>query len=237
MYFCAGITALKDVSVVVPPAARIMDTVTLQCDYDLEGEPLYTFKWYKGGREFYRFIPKELPNTQVFPLPGISVDLTKTTPNKLVLKNLQAEATGRYKCEVSSDAPNFYTCMQSGYMYVIDVPDENPVMIMEKDLDMGQTVKGNCSAPPSYPAANITWYLNGKKSYWSYSGTKRKQPDSGIHQLFKSRLVESNLCETVESEGNVDRDDKSKKRAAEDILEKARNRASKASRFLGSSKN
>ncbi|XP_074033571.1 uncharacterized protein [Leptinotarsa decemlineata] len=164
-----GIIALKDVSVVIPPAVRIMDTVTLQCDYDLEGEPLYTFKWYKGTKEFYRFIPKELPNTQVFPLPGINVDLTKSTPNKLVLKNVQAEATGRYKCEVSSDAPNFYTFMQSGYMYVIDVPVEEPTIIMEKDLlEIGQPAKGNCTAPASYPAANITWYLNGKRINESY---------------------------------------------------------------------
>lgn len=72
----AGARALKDVSVTIPPAARIMDTVTLQCKYDLEGEPLYTVKWYKGGKEFYRYIPKELPNTQVFPLPGIDVDVS-----------------------------------------------------------------------------------------------------------------------------------------------------------------
>ncbi|CAG9815686.1 unnamed protein product [Phaedon cochleariae] len=45
--------------------------------------------------------------------------LGKSSPNKLVLRNVQIEASGKYKCEVSSDAPNFYTYMQSGYMYVI----------------------------------------------------------------------------------------------------------------------
>lgn len=53
-----------------------MDTVTLQCIYDLEGEPLYTVKWYKGPNEFYRYIPKELPNTQIFPVSGINVDVS-----------------------------------------------------------------------------------------------------------------------------------------------------------------
>ncbi|KAJ8976363.1 hypothetical protein NQ317_013274 [Molorchus minor] len=115
-----GATALKDVYVSVPQAAKIMDTVTLQCKYDLEGEPLYTVKWYKGSKEFYRYIPKELPNTQVFPLPGIDVDLSKSNPNEVVLRNVQAEVTGRYKCEVSSDAPNFYTHIVSSYMYVIE---------------------------------------------------------------------------------------------------------------------
>nr|CAI5866405.1 unnamed protein product [Callosobruchus analis] len=53
-----------------------MDTVTLQCRFDIEGEPLYTLKWYKGGKEFYRYIPKEMPNTQVFTVPGITVDVS-----------------------------------------------------------------------------------------------------------------------------------------------------------------
>ncbi|KAL3278941.1 hypothetical protein HHI36_016459 [Cryptolaemus montrouzieri] len=111
--------ALRDVKVTIPQAARIMDTVTLQCRYDLEGEQLYTVKWYKGAKEFFRFIPKELPNTQVFPLPGIDVDLSKSNSNEVVLRHVQPDVTGRYKCEVSSDAPNFYTLMVSSYLYVI----------------------------------------------------------------------------------------------------------------------
>ncbi|XP_063906104.1 uncharacterized protein LOC135124812 [Zophobas morio] len=159
-----GGDALKDVSVTIPPAVKIMDTVTLQCRYDLQGEQLYTVKWYKGQKEFFRYIPKELPSTQVFPLPGINVDLSKSSSNEVVLRNVQPEVTGRFKCEVSSDAPNFYTFIVSGYMYVIDVPEEDPVMTFEKDLlEMGYTVRGNCTSPPSYPPVNITWLLNGKK--------------------------------------------------------------------------
>ncbi|XP_074033578.1 uncharacterized protein [Leptinotarsa decemlineata] len=164
-----GTTALKEVSVTIPMAVKIMDTVTLHCKYDLEGEPLYTVKWYKGTKEFYRYIPKELPNTQMFPLPGIDVDMQKSSPYKVVLKNVQPEVTGRYKCEVSSDAPNFYTYMQSGYMYVIDVPVEDPILQMDKEiLDFGYRLRGNCTAPSSYPAANITWLLNGKKINATY---------------------------------------------------------------------
>lgn len=68
--------ALKDVTATIPRAARIGDTVTLQCRYDLEGEPLYTVKWYKGKDEFFRYVPKEMPSTQIFPLPGINVDVS-----------------------------------------------------------------------------------------------------------------------------------------------------------------
>jgi hypothetical protein len=46
------------------------------CSYDLEGDPLYTVKWYKGRSEFFRYVPKELPHTRVFPYPGINVDVS-----------------------------------------------------------------------------------------------------------------------------------------------------------------
>lgn len=79
LYF-SGISALKDVAVTVPQAVNVGDTVTLQCRYDLEGEDLYMVKWYRGAREFFRFIPKELPSTQVFALQGIDVDVSKGKP-------------------------------------------------------------------------------------------------------------------------------------------------------------
>ncbi|ENN76657.1 hypothetical protein YQE_06836, partial [Dendroctonus ponderosae] len=69
------IESLKDVRVTVPEAVRMRETITLQCAFDLEGEPLYTVKWYKGSKELFRFIPKELPNSKVFAMPGIEVDV------------------------------------------------------------------------------------------------------------------------------------------------------------------
>ena len=62
--------------VIVPAAVSPGDTVTLQCSYDLEGDELYTVKWYKGRQEFFRYVPKELPHTRVFPLPGVNVDVS-----------------------------------------------------------------------------------------------------------------------------------------------------------------
>lgn len=56
----------------VPPGA----SATLTCHFDLEGDPLYTVKWYKGSKEFYRYVPKELPHTRVFPVPGVNVDVS-----------------------------------------------------------------------------------------------------------------------------------------------------------------
>lgn len=35
-------------------------------------------KWYKGKREFFRFTPKENPSLQIFPVPGIYVEVGET---------------------------------------------------------------------------------------------------------------------------------------------------------------
>ncbi|KAH1026418.1 hypothetical protein HUJ05_000090, partial [Dendroctonus ponderosae] len=166
--FSVVIESLKDVRVTVPEAVRMRETITLQCAFDLEGEPLYTVKWYKGSKELFRFIPKELPNSKVFAMPGIEVDLSKSTRNELVLRNVQPEVTGRYKCEVSSDAPNFYTKMDSGYMYVVDAPIDDPSLTIDKNLvDIGDFVSVNCTTLPSFPSTNVSWYLNGIKAVLS----------------------------------------------------------------------
>lgn len=47
----------------------------LFCLYDLEKEPLYSVKWYRGNYEIYRYLPKEKPRIRVFPLPGLIVDV------------------------------------------------------------------------------------------------------------------------------------------------------------------
>lgn len=48
----------------------------LECHFDLEGEALYSVKWYKDGNEFFRFVPRDQPPAQLFPLPGVSVDVS-----------------------------------------------------------------------------------------------------------------------------------------------------------------
>lgn len=42
----------------------------------MEGDTLYTVKYYKGRREFYRYTPKENPAIKVFPHPGIRIEVS-----------------------------------------------------------------------------------------------------------------------------------------------------------------
>ena len=65
-----------DVSIRIPTAVAENSTINMTCLYDLGELPLYTVKWYKGAKEFYRYIPKELPPMKVFPPLGAKVDVS-----------------------------------------------------------------------------------------------------------------------------------------------------------------
>lgn len=71
----SGASGLRSVRLMLPAAVQAGQTATLICIYDLEGAPLYSVKWYRGQREFYRYVPREIPKTKVFPFPGIQVDV------------------------------------------------------------------------------------------------------------------------------------------------------------------
>lgn len=69
--------ALRDGRVKVPAAVRKGEKAQLVCEYDLEGDSLYSIKWYKGRREFYRYTPKENPPSKTFAVSAINVDVSK----------------------------------------------------------------------------------------------------------------------------------------------------------------
>lgn len=68
--------ALRDVRVQVPAAVRRGEKAILRCLYDLEGDNLYSVKWYKGRREFYSYTPKETPAMKVFQFSGVKVEVS-----------------------------------------------------------------------------------------------------------------------------------------------------------------
>ena len=73
--FLGKTLALRDVHITVPMAVRRGDDANLVCNYNLENDTLYSVKWYKGRREFFRILPKENPAMKLFPLAGINVEV------------------------------------------------------------------------------------------------------------------------------------------------------------------
>ena len=51
--------------------------------------------------------------------PGVKVDKVKSDERQVTLKALTIESTGRYRCEVSTEAPSFATVSSYNDMYVV----------------------------------------------------------------------------------------------------------------------
>lgn len=67
---CLRLTKIR-----IPNHTIVNNSAQLACNYELDGEPLYSVKWYKGVSEFYRFVPNDMPQVHVFSLPGINIDV------------------------------------------------------------------------------------------------------------------------------------------------------------------
>jgi hypothetical protein len=68
--------SLRLTEVRIPNHVIRNNTVRLECHFDLNGEALYSVKWYKDGFEFYRYVPRDHPPAQVFNLTGVYVDVS-----------------------------------------------------------------------------------------------------------------------------------------------------------------
>lgn len=81
-FFSAGIcSGLREVRIQIPTAVKKGEPAILNCWYDTEGDPLYTVKWYKGGREFYRYAPNENPVVKIFPIGNLTVKVSTLLPS------------------------------------------------------------------------------------------------------------------------------------------------------------
>ncbi|CAH1960110.1 unnamed protein product [Acanthoscelides obtectus] len=148
----------------VPIAVRVGHSVTLCCEYDLEGAALYSVKWYRDEDEFYRYVPKEEPPTRVFPILGLQVDVSMSDAHNVTLISVLRDITRTYQCEVSADAPSFHTQIMGAPMTVVVVPVGVPIVIVDKaGLEHGRPLIADCHAPPSFPASNITLYVNDER--------------------------------------------------------------------------
>ncbi|XP_034475515.1 uncharacterized protein LOC117782605 [Drosophila innubila] len=157
-------SALRDVRVRVPHAARRGEKVVLKCFYDIEDDSLYSVKWYKGRREFYRYTPKETPPMKVFHFPGVKVRRPASNESQVVLDAVTMPTSGKYSCEVSADAPSFHTLIAAAELEVIETPHNAPFITgIRQRYRVGDILRGNCTSRHSRPAANLTWTVNNEE--------------------------------------------------------------------------
>ncbi|XP_047517504.1 uncharacterized protein LOC125057715 isoform X1 [Pieris napi] len=156
------VTSLRDVRLLVEPTTVVRGGIAaLICSRDMQGAPLYSVKWYRGNHEFYRFTPMEEPDTRVFGLPGIYVDMNRSNGSQVLLRRMDLGLAGNFSCEVTADSPSFVTQIATKYIDVIALPTSIPVLKADKDrYQPGETLRANCTSPPARPSANLTVYVN-----------------------------------------------------------------------------
>ncbi|GJQ86041.1 hypothetical protein Trydic_g10611 [Trypoxylus dichotomus] len=158
-----GGTSLHLVELRIPSHAVRDQSARLECHFDLDGETLYSVKWYKDGNEFYRYVPRDMPPVQTFQLPGVTVDIHNSTENQVVLSSVQLSTSGKYRCEVSGEAPSFQTVTEHGHMTVVALPEVGPKITGGRPrYQVGDTVRVNCTSGRSKPAAQLAWFINGE---------------------------------------------------------------------------
>ncbi|XP_063912347.1 uncharacterized protein LOC135129166 [Zophobas morio] len=158
-----GALSLHLVELRIPSPVVRNQNARLECHFDLDDETLYSVKWYKDGNEFYRYVPRDMPPAQVFPLPGVTVDIHNSSENVVVLSSVQLSTSGVYRCEVSGEAPSFQTVTEHGEMMVVALPEEGPRISGGRPrYQVGDTVRVNCTSGRSKPAANLKWMINGE---------------------------------------------------------------------------
>ena len=160
--------ALSLTQLQVPPFGLGGQSVSLVCEYDSQGEEVYSVKWYKGGLEIFRFLPSSAQPVSVFPRPGVNIMQSQSNATVLHLTNLSIATTGRYRGEVSTEAPVFRTESKYGALLVIVLPAAPPQITSENSSSLTQLAPGDllllsCRSDQSKPAADLTWTINGQK--------------------------------------------------------------------------
>ncbi|XP_015794197.1 uncharacterized protein LOC107370745 [Tetranychus urticae] len=155
------IDCLKIVMLEVPSPTIAGESVELTCSYDLEDDKLYSVKWYKDGSEFYRYVPKDWPHAQVLPMEGIKVDTSRSASSSVYLRYVDLNSAGKYRCEISAEAPSFNTAADEREMVIYALPIEVPqISIGQRKYNPGEEVTANCTSPKSKPTAKLSWFIN-----------------------------------------------------------------------------
>ncbi|GBP98595.1 hypothetical protein EVAR_70992_1 [Eumeta japonica] len=99
------------------------------------------------------------------PLGEGNTTLSKSNASRVFLYPVTLKSSGLYRCEVSAEAPSFASAAGEGRMEVIYLPREGPrITGNEQENRRGDWLFLNCTSGRSYPAAVLSWDIDGEKS-------------------------------------------------------------------------
>ncbi|XP_066970143.1 uncharacterized protein [Macrobrachium rosenbergii] len=164
--------------------------VTLTCEFDLEGDELYSLPLVAGWQSYISLVKpanssgsgKEeraaedivvfdpISNITTrplawFPVDGVHATLcSKGWGEELCLLEVNPSAGGIYTCEVTTEAPpTFLTANASVSLHVVVPPLEAPIMSSTPGIvSDGEWLSVQCDSPPALPAPNISFFINQK---------------------------------------------------------------------------
>lgn len=153
---------IKITNLEVPTPLAVGEGGWLQCEWEDEGDHVYALKWYVGGEEFYRWTPLETPAVKTFMSSHFVVDSRESQRGRVRIRNVTVSAGGKYRCEISGEAPKFKTSFATADMMVVDLPDSQPRLVGGDagPYQLHQVVTINCSSHDALPAPTLTFYIN-----------------------------------------------------------------------------
>ena len=89
------------------------------------------------------------------------MDPTRSDRHGVVLFNISRETRGKFRCEVSTEAPYFFTAVEAVEVAVSAVPRGPHISGTRSSYSIEEVISATCSTSHSLPAPDITWYVNG----------------------------------------------------------------------------
>ena len=124
--------------------------------------------------------------SQVFPVTGVTISALQSDEHRLSLHNLSREAGGRYRCEVSTEAPHFLTAVRTVEVSVIALPRGPDIAGTRASYSLQENISANCSTSRSLPEPEISWYINGDNVDHSSVTVFSHHHDNTTHGLIDS---------------------------------------------------
>ncbi|CAG2100147.1 unnamed protein product [Medioppia subpectinata] len=148
----------------IPDGVVVGDNVALSCNFNSNNvSAIYSLKWYKDQQEFYRYVPRDVPPKLHFTMLGVNVDTAHSDLHRVVLNNVSLRSIGDYRCEVSTDGPDFTTTTMNEKLSVFSLPESGPqISGLKARYPLNSTVRLTCTVAESYPGiyGNLTWHIN-----------------------------------------------------------------------------